>query len=64
MLILEAKVRDGCKPVLTLDERANVEEIATAMINLYNAVFDRLTKRGGDEAFEFLNLTMQQAPDV
>lgn len=45
MLILEAKVRKGVKPLVTIDEHASESEIAEATLNLIHAIFNRLEKQ-------------------
>lgn len=56
MLILEAKVRDGYKPVLFLNDKASPKEIADAMDALFRAIGERLQRRGDDALADFLSL--------
>lgn len=53
MLILEAKVRDGCKPVLTLDDRASGAMVGEAVGELIEAVYLRMARRGDAAAEAF-----------
>lgn len=53
MLILEAKVRDGCKPVLTIDERASGAMVGEAVGELIEAVYLRISRRGDAAAEAF-----------
>ena len=54
MLILEAKVRKGVKPLVTIDERASVSEISDAAQDLLIAIFDTLNKRDINQGIQFL----------
>ena len=53
-MILEAKVRDGCKPVVTLDEHAKTSEVVDATLNLIHAIFDRLEKQEENSGLFYL----------
>lgn len=53
MLILEAKVRDGCKPVLTIDERASGAMVGEAVGELIENVYLRMARRNDAAAEAF-----------
>ena len=53
MLILEAKVRDGCKPVLTIDDRASGAMVGEAVGELIENVYLRMARRGDAAAEAF-----------
>lgn len=53
MLILEAKVRDGCKPVLTIDERASGAMVGEAVGELIENVYLRMARRSDAAAEAF-----------
>ena len=55
MLILEAKVRAGLKPVVFLDERASVEEVVGALVNLFQTVYDMIERKHFCDATKFLD---------
>lgn len=59
MLILEAKVRKGVKPLVTIDEHASVSEIADAAQDLLLTIFESLNKLDQDKGLLFL-LTLGQ----
>ena len=54
MLILEAKVRKGLKPVVTLDKRATIAETAEATIDLIHAIFNQIENRNENMGFLYL----------
>ena len=58
MLILEAKVRDGSKPVLTIDERASGAMVGEAVGELIEAVYLRMARRS-DAAAEAFRKSME-----
>lgn len=53
MLILEAKVRDWYKPVLTIDERASGAMVGEAVGELIEAVYLRMARRSDAAAEAF-----------
>lgn len=53
MLILEAKVRDGCKPVLTIDDRAGGAMVGEAVGELIENVYLRMARRSDAAAEAF-----------
>lgn len=55
MMILEAKVRDGYRPVLTLDERASGAMVGEAVGELIEEVYLRMARRGDAAAKAFFN---------
>lgn len=56
MLILEAKVREGVKPVVTIDSRATVGKVAEAVLSMLEVVYDQLEKRHYCDAVKFHDL--------
>lgn len=55
MLILEAKVRKGVKPVLTIDDRASGAMVGEAVGELLEEVYLRMARRGDAAAKAFFN---------
>lgn len=60
MLILEAKVRKGVKPLVTIDERASVSEIADAAQDLLLTIYKSLNKLDQNKGLMFLLILGQK----
>lgn len=54
MLILEGKVRTGLRPLVTVDDRASVDDVAAATIALLHEIYNQLEKRNDHSGIFYL----------